>query len=211
MYADNQQYPHFELLEIETELILGFKKYRALSPLKKGGQVKPITLSNNFNTWKQYVNGAESFSRVPVKQLLGKPLVIAFYSWHWKEEGTAFITQLNTLNAEVKALGANLVVVTDVADAGLDKAAWDKNLTLNFYVDAQHELAASFGIYHPNSPVWERFSGIDSHVPLLAVYVVSPYQQVTFGHTNWNGEAYFNADELLDTLYQSDVNNKRSA
>jgi peroxiredoxin len=207
------KYPDFELLEIETELLFQFKKYQPLKPLKKGDSIPELAFSNDFNAWQQFLNGAESNNYLSIKQLLSKPLVIGFYSHEWKEQGLEFIKQLSDINSGIRANGGNLVVITDSRTPELEKAAWNNNLTLNFYFDAGYKLAEQLGVYHKNSPVWERFSGIDAHVPLLAGFVLTPYRNITFDYTNWNIEKQFNSIELLEEVYQAGLylNTRKSA
>lgn len=210
-YIDH--YPDFELVEAETELLLQFKKYRQLSPLQVGSTSPEFTFTNNFNTWQQFFNGAETYNHLVIRQLLSKPLVLSFYSHQWQHEGLDFIKELNRINAEIRANGGNMVVIADSRSAELQKLAWDNNLTLNFYFDADRSLAEKFGVYHKDSPVWERFSGIDAHVPLLASFVVNPYRQVLYSHSNWHAESKFDSDKLLEEVYQAGLylNTRRSA
>lgn len=210
-YIDH--YPDFELVEAETELLLQFKKYRQLNPLQVGSTVPEFTFANNFNTWQQFFNGAETYNHLAIRQLLSKPLVLSFYSHHWQSEGLDFIKELNRINTEIRANGGNMVVTADSRSAELQKLAWDNNLTLNFYFDTDRKFAERFGVYHHDSPVWERFSGIDVHVPLLASFVLNPYRQVLYSHSNWNADSKFDSDKLLEEVYQAGLylNTRRSA
>jgi len=207
------QYPDFDLTEIQPELLLQFKKYRQLSPVREGNTMPQFTFANNFNSWQQFFNGAETHNHLAIRQLLNKPLVLTFYSQHWGNEGLEFIKEFNRINAEIRANGGNLVIIADAKSTGLQKLAWDNNLTLNFYFDVDHSLAQKFGIYHKNSPVWERFSGVDADVPLLAAFVLNPYRQVLFSYSNWNADTKLNSGRLLDEVYQSGLflNTRRSA
>ncbi|OCX53719.1 hypothetical protein BEL04_05350 [Mucilaginibacter sp. PPCGB 2223] len=209
----NYQYPDFDLVEIQPELLLQLKKYRQLSPVRAGATISQFTFANNFNAWQQFFNGAETHNHLAIRQLVNKPLVLSFYSHHWGQEGLEFVKEMNRINTEVRANGGNLVIITDDRSAELQKLAWENNLTLNFYFDAAHNLAEKFGIYHKNSPVWERFSGVDADVPLLATFVLNPYRQVLFSYSNWNTDAKLNTDKLLDEVYQSGLflNTRRSA
>jgi len=213
MSSSANKYPQFELLEIERELQFGIKKYRSLTPLKKNDTVPDLSFLNDVSLWQQYVNGGLNYQYFSVKQLLNKPLVVAFFSEEWNEDGLAFIKQLNELNTEIKANGGNLVVVTPGRNSKLEKLAWDNNLTLNFYFDEGHELASKFGVYHKQSPVWERFSGVDADVALLATYVVNPFSQVTFAYSNWQADKVLDKAELIEEVYQSGLylNSRRSA
>ena len=206
-------YPDFDLTEIQPELLLHFKKYRQLSPLKVGDTVSEFTFTNNFNTWQQFFNGAETYNHLAIRQLLTKPLVISFYSYHWQKDGLEFIKQLNGINTEIRANGGNMIVVAEGRSAELQKLAWDNSLTLNFYFDTDRKLAEKFGVYHKSSPVWERFSGIDAHVPLLASFAVNPHRQVLFSYSNWDANSKLNTDKLLDEIYQAGLylNTRRSA
>lgn len=213
MSTSSNKYPHFELLEIEPELTLKFKKYKALSPLGKGDIAPAITFTNDFNAWQQFLNGAGSNNHLSTRQLVSKPLVISFYSHHWKQSGLELINRLSEINSSIKANGGDHIVISDNRSAELEKAAWDNNLTLNFHFDPTHKIAADFGVFDKNSPVWERFSGIDANVPLLASFVVTPYNQIVFSHTNWNTDEPLQTPDLLDAVYQASlyVNTRKSA
>lgn len=213
MSSNINHYPDFELIEIQSELLLHFKKYRLLSPLKAGDTVSEFTFTNNFNTWQQFFDGAETYNHLAIRQLLNKPLVISFYSYHWQKDGLEFIKELNRINTEIRANGGNMIVVAEGRSAELQKLAWDNSLTLNFYFDTDRKLAEKFGVYHKNSPVWERFSGIDADVPLLASFAVSPHRQVLFSYSNWNADSKLNTDKLIGEIYQARLylNTRRSA
>ena len=207
------QHPSFDLLEIEPELLFQLKKYRALTPAKKGDGIPDLTFCNDLRSWRKFVNGGESHDYLSARKLLSKPLVVAFYSQQWNEQGLAHLKQLNELNTEIKANGGNLVVVTDSRPQALAKTAWDFNLTLNFYLDPDHQLATQFGVYDKQSPLWERFSGIDAHIPLLAAFVVTPHHSIVFDYSNWNSEKPLDSATLLEGVYQAGIcdDNRKSA
>jgi peroxiredoxin len=175
----------FDLIEIIAELELPFKKYKALKPLKTGNHVNNIQLKKENINKHLFLSGSETHGSVLLRNLAGKPLVISFYSAQWQEHGLSHLQELNNLQNEIKALGANLLIVTpDAASKELEKTIWDNSLTLNFYFDADNAIAQKFKVYSEADPAWNKYPGIDVNVPLLATYVLDADNQVVFDHVD---------------------------
>jgi peroxiredoxin len=140
-------------------------------------------------------------------------LVIAFYSHHWREQGFNLLKQLNNIHNEIKASGGNLLIISDERTDELEKKAWENSLTLNFYYDEDKEIARAFRIFSENDPVWNRFSGIDVNVPLLATYIIDPSKQVIYSHIDWDFLGTFSAGDIVSSVYESALigNSKKSA
>src|SRR5437588_1193020 len=77
------KYPYFDRSEITSDREFGFKAY-ALKPIKAGDCVPDFILQKDNVKWQQFFNGVETHGPVLLRQLLNKPLVIAFYSNYWQ-------------------------------------------------------------------------------------------------------------------------------
>lgn len=213
MLATTNKYPFFDLSEIIPELNFEFKSYKPLKPVKAGNYIPDFTLNNLHEQWQQFYNGAETHGPVLLRHLLNKPLVISFYSHHWKEAGLDQLKQLNALQHEIRANGGNLLIINAERESGLQKLVWENSLSLNFYFDKNNHIAKKFRIYSESNPAWNRFSGIDANIPLLATYVIDPSQRVIYDHLDEDFIKPFPVKEILSAVYESalTVNNKRSA
>ena len=212
MLATIDKYPFFELSEIIPELNFEFKPYKALNPVKAGNYIPDFTLNAVYEHWQQFYNGAETHGPVLLRHLLNKPLVISFYSHHWKEAGLNQLKQLNNLQHEIRANGGNLLIINDEKDNGLQRIAWENSLSLSFYYDKNNGIAKKFRIYSEDNPAWNRFSGIDANVPLLATYIIDPSNQVVYDHVDPNFIDSFPAREIISAVYESAlINNSRKS
>jgi len=212
MLATIDKYPFFELSEIIPELNFEFKSYKALSPVKAGNYIPDFTLNAVYEHWQQFYNGAETHGPVLLRHLLNKPLVISFYSHHWKEAGLNQLKQLNNLQHEIRANGGNLLIINDEKDNGLQRIAWENSLSLSFYYDKNNGIAKKFRIYSEDNPAWNRFSGIDANVPLLATYIIDRSNQVVYDHVDPNFIDSFPAREIISAVYESAlINNSRKS
>ncbi|MES2276647.1 MAG: redoxin domain-containing protein [Bacteroidota bacterium] len=207
------KYPFFDLSEIVTEPDLSFRPYKPLKPVRTGNYLPGFTLQAAYARWQHFFNGAETHGAILLRQLLSKPLVISFYAPQWQQHGLDQLRQLNAIQAEIKAAGGNLLIITAEKEAALEKLAWENSLSLNFYFDAQHQIAQSLRIYAESDPVWNRFSGIDINVPLLATYVLDANKQVVYDQVSLNlGEA-ISTREIISAVYGASLsgNLKKSA
>ena len=171
-------FPYFDLSEIEPDQDLIFRSFQKSEPVKSGDVLPDFSLEKEPGRWQQFFNGAETHGPVLFHQLLNKPLVIGFYSYHWQQYGIDLLKQLSSLQNEIAANKASLLIISSERDRNLEKLIWDNNLSLNFYFDKDKQIAEKFRIYSEQDPIWNKFSGIDTNVPLLATYVVSASGQI---------------------------------
>jgi len=183
--------------EIVPEKEFSFKTYDVLKPIKAGEAVPDFVLQKDNVKWQQFFNGVETHGPVLLLQLLNKPLVIAFYSNYWQAHGLSLLKQLNSIQHEIKAHDANLLIISAEKERKLEKIAWDNNLSLSFYFDTDKEIAEKFGVYSENDPIWNKFSGIDTNVPLLATYVISPFGKIVYDHIDWNFSNELPSKEII--------------
>jgi peroxiredoxin len=210
MLTTISKYPFFDLSEIISEPNFSYKPYKKLQPVKTGNLIPDINLVTDYKRWKNFYNGAQTHGPIALKHLYGKPLAIAFYSKHWGDRGIEQLKKLNTIQAEIKANGGNLLILSDeVADEQLAKLTWEHSLSLNFYHDINNEIAEKFRVYSESDPTWNRFSGIDVNIPLLAVYVIDTERHIVYDHVDRDLSNIFAADDLIASVYEASLTNTR--
>ncbi|MDB5152390.1 MAG: redoxin protein [Mucilaginibacter sp.] len=197
------QYPSFDISEIIPEPDFSFKPFEALRPIKAGDILPDFLLQKENAKWQQFFNGAEIHGPVLLNQLLNKPLVIGFYSQRWQQYGLDLLHQFNAIQYDVKARGGNLLVISSEKGRALEKIIWDNNLSLSFYFDKDKEIAEKFRIYSENDPIWNKFSGIDTNVPLLATYVISPAGQLEYDHIDPDFSKAFPSKDIISAVQRA--------
>ncbi|MDB5134924.1 MAG: redoxin protein [Mucilaginibacter sp.] len=203
------KYPYFDMSEIVPEPDFAFKSYQSVKPIKAGNMLPEFTLQKENAKWQQFFNGAEIHGPVLLRQLLNKPLVISFYSNLWQSYGLDLLKQLNNLQHEIKASGGNLLIISAEKEKKLEKIAWDNSLSLSFYFDTEKEIAEKFRIYSEHDPIWNRFSGIDINVPLLATYVISPSGLITYDHIDMDFAESFPTKDIISAVQRSESSNNK--
>ncbi len=198
--VNSTKYPYFDRSEIEPDREFIFKAYQSLRPIKSGEAVPDFILEKDNFRWQQFYNGAETHGPVLLRQLLNKPLVIAFYSNYWQAHGLNLLKQLNSIQREVRAHDANILIISSEKERRLEKTAWDNNLSLSFYFDIDKEIAEKFGVYSESDPIWNKFSGIDTNVPLLATYAISPFGKIVYDHIDWDFSQPFPSQEITSAI-----------
>jgi peroxiredoxin len=199
------KYPESETMELEHETDLIFRSFQRLDPVKTGGIVPDFVFEKDHYRWQHFLNGIEIHNAIPLRQLLNKTLVLAFYSSAWQTHGLDMLQQLSAVQHEVRTNDANLLIVHEEKGHKLEKLAWDNNLSLSFYFDANNNIAERFGIYSESDPVWNRFSGIDNNVPLLATYVIAPYGMILYDHVERNFTGSFPSKNIILSVRLQDI------
>jgi len=193
-------FPYFDLSEIEPDQDLVFRSFQKSEPVRSGDILPDFSLEKEPGRWQQFFNGAETHGPVLFHQLLNKPLVIGFYSYHWQQYGIELLKQLSSLQNDISANKASLLIISSERDKKLEKLVWDNNLSLNFYFDKDKQIAEKFRIYSEHDPIWNKFSGIDTNVPLLATYVVSATGQIEYDHIDPDFSKTFPTGEILSAV-----------
>ena len=193
-------FPYFDLSEIEQDQDLVFRSFQKSEPVRSGDILPDFSLEKEPGRWQQFFNGAETHGPVLFHQLLNKPLVIGFYSYHWQQYGIELLKQLSSLQNDISANKASLLIISSERDKKLEKLVWDNNLSLNFYFDKDKQIAEKFRIYSEHDPIWNKFSGIDTNVPLLATYVVSATGQIEYDHIDPDFSKTFPTGEILSAV-----------
>lgn len=202
-------YPYFDISEVISETDLLFKPYKSVKPIKAGNILPDFTLGKESARWQQFFNGAETHGPVLLNQLLNKPLVIGFYSNQWQVHGIDLLKQLNAVQPDIKSLGGNILIVSAEKERKLEKIAWVHSLSLSFYFDTENEIAEKFRIYAEHDPIWNKFSGIDTNVPLLATYVISPTGQIEYDHIEQDFTEAFPVKDIISAVQRtSSTDNK---
>ncbi len=203
MLTTAAKYPAFDPSEITPDVDLSYKVYHPLEPAKAGDTVSRFVLHNDEERWQLFYNGREKHSSIPLKELLAKPLVISFYSKHWRNVGLKQLNKLNVIQQEIKANGGNLLVIGAERDDAFVKTAWDHSFSLNFYYDKDNEIAELFNVYSEHDPAWNKFSGIDANVPLLATYVINTSKMIVYNHIDLDFSGSFSPQDIVAAVYNS--------
>ena len=193
-------FPYFDLSEIEPDQDLVFRSFQRSEPVRSGDILPDFSLEKESGRWQQFFNGAEPHGPVLFHQLLNKPLVIGFYSYHWQQYGVDLLKQLNSLQNDITGNKASLLIISSEKDRKLEKLMWDNSLSLNFYFDKDKQIAEKFRIYSDHDPIWNKFSGIDTNVPLLATYVVSSTGQIEYDHIDPDFSKAFPSSEIISAV-----------
>jgi len=212
MPASNQ-YPFFDILEIIPDNDLLYKQLQPLKPVKTGDTAPEFTVKADYLRWRRFYNGTEKHGPVSLGWLLNKPLVISFYSKHWKKTGVEQLVWLNGIQREVRENGGNLLVISAENDDELTAIASENNLSLNFYCDHGHEIAEKFRVYSDGCPIWNRYSGVDVNAPLPATYAISLSRKIIYDHVDPDLISVFSVYDILSVIGDAALigNNKRSA
>lgn len=196
-------FPAFDLLETAPELIYNPQTYEKLKPLKSGDHV--LELLDQSSQAVNTLSGAHGLNQGGVSApYLNKTLAVYFYSRHWGNISLAHLKQLNAIRNEVKYHDGNLIVIDSSGpDSTLQQILWTNNLSLPIYQDHDHKIAGLFGVYAENSPIWNRYAGIDENIPLPAAFVVDHFLKVVFDHSNEEISTHLQADHIVAAVYQS--------
>ncbi|HJP62467.1 MAG TPA: redoxin domain-containing protein [Mucilaginibacter sp.] len=200
------KYPAFDNLELEHEQEFSFRPWQALKPVTTGDTAPDFIFEKDSYRWQHFHNGMEGYPTVPLRQLFNKTLVLTFYSSAWQEHGLDMLNQLSAIQQEFGTNDANLLVIHAEKGRRLEKLAWDNGLTLSFYLDAENNIAEKFGIYSENDPVWNRFSGIDNNVPLLAAYVIAPHGRILYDYIESDFSGRIPSENIVLALRLQDFN-----
>ncbi|WP_299286151.1 redoxin domain-containing protein [uncultured Mucilaginibacter sp.] len=191
------QFPVFDFSEIIQEPKIA-QKYQPLKPLQAGQLTPNLKLVNKNGTWLGAARIKNYEGSVFLQQLLSQPLVISFYAEPWNKKGIHILKKLNAIHNDIIAAGGNLLIIT--AEGPFTQADVNRRnrFNLSFYHDVNHEIAKQFKVYGDEDPIWNKFSGIDVNVPLLATYVLSPKGQIVYDHidTAFNGK--FPSAEIIN-------------
>ena len=202
------KYPYFDTSEIISEPDFLFSPYRSVKPVKAGSRIPDFTFEKATARWQQFFNGAKMRNGVLLNQLSNKPLVISFYSGEWQSHGLNLLKQLNQIHHEIKVQGGNLLIISAENDRKLEKLAWENSLSLNVYFDTDNEIAGKFRVYSDEDPIWNRFSGIDTNVPLLATYVISASGQIIYDHIDQDFSDKFPAKDIITSINRSNLSSQ---
>ncbi|MGI4750769.1 MAG: redoxin domain-containing protein [Janthinobacterium lividum] len=198
MFSTTYQFPVFEFLELKQQARTN-QKYQPLKPLQAGQLTPDLKLINKNGTWlNTRIKNYEG--TVFTQQLLTKPLVINFYAEAWNRKGTFVLKKLNAIQHKINAAGGNLLIITSEGPFAQAELNSKHGFNLNFYHDVNHEIARKFKVYSDEDPIWNKFSGIDVNVPLLATYILSPGRQIIYDHVDTAFNGHFPSAEIVDAV-----------
>lgn len=203
-YADYLPLPLPERFNSPT-----FKRTR-IAPLSAGSFVPEASLPRT-----QFINAGsllqDAGENTTVRSLLGRPLVVAFISFHWNAYAQQLLQDLQALYADIRVMGGELLVISDEDSAGFQSLAGKQAIPFSTVWDRHHKIAGQFGIYSSTDPIWDRISGINADVPVPAVYVLNPSGKIAFDHVDHCFERSIPARELLSAVYDASSHREKAA
>ncbi|MFY0252657.1 redoxin domain-containing protein [Chitinophaga sp. 30R24] len=177
------------------------------SPVTNREKINPIVADSFFPEFfieeSQVITGGPLFPQLKqgasLNTLTERPLVIAFYSWHWNAYGDRLLEQLKNSYAAIEGAGARLLVLSS-EDKQHFARVHPEALPFDVVYDAQHRIARKVGIYRESDPIWGRVSGVDADVPVAAIYLVTPSREVSYAFIDLYLQETFSAAGLLELI-----------
>jgi peroxiredoxin len=181
----NTSYNEFDKLEYTPELdISSFQSYTPLRPLQTGqlvtGLQSPYIQSKFHPFFDENLFGFSGHSFRYIK----KPLLLYFYSSGWGEVGLQHLKQLQAVQQDLLLHNTNILVVHSGNTAGVEELKWRHQLQIATHQDNEHHIAQLLGLYAEQSPAWSKYPGIETNIPLPAVYVLDHERRIAFDYPN---------------------------
>ncbi|RCR67868.1 redoxin domain-containing protein [Larkinella punicea] len=175
-----------------------FRKLTPISPLKTG-QKAPLFGLHRQRAIGQYITWQTDYSKTVHLHdwLQTGPLVVAFYSAGWSGYGNRYLQKLTRLYAHIQENGGTLLVLSPDSLESLQTLVEQHDLPFTIAQDVDNQIAAKFGVYSTEDPVWNLIAGITEDVPYPALFVVAPNRQIQFSYADRNFTEIFPAGELL--------------
>ncbi len=181
-----------------------------IAPLGVGAAVPELSLPRT-----QFINPASLLGNAgentEIRSLLGRPLVIAFVSLHWNNYAQTLLAELQSLYADIRIMGGELLLISDEDSNGFASLAEKTAVPFSTVWDRQHKIASQFGIYSSTDPIWDRISGINADVPVPAIYVLDPSGKIAFEQVDHYFEKKIPARELLSAVYDASHHREKAA
>ena len=194
----------FDTVHEDTDLYSVPQIFRKLIPIKplKSGEEAPLFGVHHQRTIEQYVTWQAHYSQTVHLHdwLQTGSLVVAFYSAGWNGYGKDYLQQLIALQATIQDAGANLLVISPDAPDSLQTLVNQHNLPFTIMQDVDNQIAAQFGVYSTDDPVWNWIAGITEDVPYPALFVVAPNRQIQFSYVDKNFDGQFPTEAVLNQI-----------
>jgi peroxiredoxin len=172
-------------------------------PLIKGDLAPAFSLPVATGIWAtEWAAIIASAGKVQLTDLLNyRPLVISFYSPHWNQYGHKHIQSLVALYERIKALGADMLVLTSEPLPEIYRLAKQYQLPFSIAQDASNLIAYQFGVYSLEKPVWQRVAGITADVAVPAAFVVAQNGQVAAAFIEQDFQDAIPVRSVLSAVY----------
>lgn len=186
--------PQFDKLELDLQPEVINRKYTPLQPLKAGVLLTDL---HHHPLVVRSIGQQGGLSSSPALYS-HKTLVLYFYSQQWGATGLQHLQQLQAISHQAGQHNSVVVVVdADGNTSNLADVLWQNNLQLPVYADAEHEIASRLGVYAEQSPAWNYYGGINSNVPLPAVFVLSEGMEILYDFSNRGIDSQLPAQDIL--------------
>lgn len=194
----------FDSVLEDTDLYSTPQVFRKLTPIApvQTGEKAPLFAVHRQRTIGQYGIWQTDYSKtVHVHDWLQTgPLVVAFFSAGWNGYGKAYLQKLTRLYTRIRETGGNLLVVSPDSLDSLQTLVDQQDLPFTIAQDVDNQIAAKFGVYSTEDPVWNLIAGITEDVPYPALFAVSSDRKIQFSYVDKNFTEVFPANELLNSI-----------
>ena len=171
-------------------------------PIKVGERVPNATLGN------------QTGKTVQLRSVLrGKPTVIIFYRGGWCPFCNAHLSELATMEGDIRKRGYQIIAISPDIAAEIAKMAEKDHLTYKMFSDSSAEAMKKFGVafrvddatytkyrdsYHIDL---ERSSGQPHHIlPVPSVFIVDKSGKIIFAHSNPDYKVRLKGSEILSAI-----------
>ncbi|MEA5403845.1 redoxin domain-containing protein [Arcicella sp. DC2W] len=128
--------------------------------------------------------------------ILFRPLVLSFFSPSWNNYAEIHLELLQKAHKRLKNVGAEILLLTDVAPDDLDILVSKYKLTFNICHDQENAIAEELGVFSKDYPIWHRITGISKEVPLPATFIIVGNLLIIYSFVDDDFESIFSIKEM---------------
>ncbi|MET3125828.1 peroxiredoxin [Arcicella rosea] len=128
--------------------------------------------------------------------MLFRPLVLSFFSPSWNNYAEIHLELMQKAHKRLKNIGADILVLTDVAPDDLDTLVSKYKLTFNICHDQENAIAEKLGVFSKDYPIWHRITGISNEVPLPATFIIVGNLLIIYSFVDDDFESIFSIKEM---------------
>ncbi|MGA0556884.1 redoxin domain-containing protein [Larkinella sp. VNQ87] len=196
----------FDTVHEDTDLYSAPQVFRKLIPINplQPGEKAPLFGVLRQRTLGQYLPWQTDYAKTVHLHdwLQTGPLVVAFYSAGWNSYAKNYLRQLTQLGIRIQETGGTLLVVSPDSFDALQTLVEQQDLPFTVAQDVDNQIAAKFGVYSIDDPIWNRIAGITEDVPFPALFVVASDRQIQFSYIDKDFREDFPTAEALNQIDQ---------
>lgn len=171
-----------------------------IKPLVAGDTAPFFSLVNTTDDWQAsvFTAGLPGHTTSLLDLINNQPLVLSFYCPCWGRYARPYLDALVQLSAELKTVGARLLVFSNEAPKSLAKQV--SLVDLRVVHDADFTVARRFGVYSEDDPIWDRISGISEDVYIPALYVIGADRRISYHFLDEDFDGPFDQQAVVNEV-----------